>query len=692
MPTASPPALVRVRAPSPIGLGVTGHAFLGDPELVEAGIELALTRVIRSFGPGPLTVYSALAEGADRMVARRALAYPDAKLIAVLPLPVDEYRKDFGSEASREEFEELLARCAEPPIVVGKSRPEGYVSAGQRIVELSTVMIAVWDGQLGGRPGGTGSVVRAARAKGRPVVQVHAKNLRPGSGVAIAAPAGTVSDPETVLKPAVIETLPYVIRVGIGGEPRGADVEAVAKKLAEQLPAIVADLFDESSRPLVKDATETEIQFVTIGMTEGSSGDSWAHAISEHLGPSRSDRRASVDIVNASDIVLLVGDVSDGARGRLEALAIRRKRPVVVVDPLGETVEVTSRGSGLNARPIERLDRFNRRIRAKAALPPPGGSKLVQDFSAAADDGVNPVARTVVRERILGYYGLADGLALQYQRAYQRAGLLVWTMFPLVLAAVAIGILEPTFAVAAHLVEIGLIGGIVLVVSLADKSRSLEQWVEARYLAERLRSTAFLTMLGMRPAEVQLPPFLGQELRSGWPMLALGAILDQVPGVSAPRGVGLERVAEFVRQHWIAEQYNHHDQGRLKKARKSRRLERIGWWAMTAALAIALFHLSFGSDHGEARTPTETLLGFGAIVLPAIGVAVGGFRNHREYSRLAKRSENLAISLHDLEERLKETNDLSEIMAVVGEMEAITRSEVQDWLMLMHLAVVHPPG
>ena len=192
-------------------------------------------------------------------------------------------------------------------------------------------------------------------------------------------------------------------------------------------------------------------------------------------------------------------------------------------------------------------------------------------------------------------------------------------------------------------------------------------------------------MAGMRPAEVQLPPFLGQELRSGWPMLALGAILDQVPGVPAPEGSELGRVAEFVRERWIAEQRTHHDRGRLTKARKSRWLERVGWGAMTAALAVAVFHLLGGSDHGG-------VLGFAAIVFPAIGVAVGGFRSHREYSRLAKRSENLAISLHHLEERLKETSDLSEITAVMGEMESLTRSEVQDWLMLMHLAVVHPPG
>ena len=58
-----------------------------------------------------MIVLSALAEGADRLVARVALAQ-GVKLVAPLPLPIEEYRRDFepGLEpGNMAEFDELFA-------------------------------------------------------------------------------------------------------------------------------------------------------------------------------------------------------------------------------------------------------------------------------------------------------------------------------------------------------------------------------------------------------------------------------------------------------------------------------------------------------------------------------------------------------------------------------------------------------
>ncbi len=84
----------------PLVIGVTGHRDLRDQDVARLELEVAaiLARLRRDYlGQGtetPLVVVSALAEGADRLVARVALK-AGARLIAPMPLPVDEYRRDF---------------------------------------------------------------------------------------------------------------------------------------------------------------------------------------------------------------------------------------------------------------------------------------------------------------------------------------------------------------------------------------------------------------------------------------------------------------------------------------------------------------------------------------------------------------------------------------------------------------------
>lgn len=165
-----------------VTIGVTGHRFLTELDRVIAGIDVALDDVERAFDP-PFALVSSLAEGADRLVVRRALArWADTRLIVPLPLPEAEYLKDFTSNASREEFRHLLARADEivsPPSP--PSRDEAYAAAGRSVLDRSDVLVAVWDGQGAQGTGGTGEIVAEARARGLPLAWVHAGNRKPGT-------------------------------------------------------------------------------------------------------------------------------------------------------------------------------------------------------------------------------------------------------------------------------------------------------------------------------------------------------------------------------------------------------------------------------------------------------------------------------------------------------------------------------
>ena len=131
--------------------------------------------------PVSLTVVSALAEGADRLVAREAMD-ARASLEVVLPLPADDYLTDFESDASKSEFRTLLKKAsAVTELPVAGERDEAYERAGRAVVDRSDVLIALWDGHDARGQGGTAQIVAYARRQHVPVLQVPVKRLDPGS-------------------------------------------------------------------------------------------------------------------------------------------------------------------------------------------------------------------------------------------------------------------------------------------------------------------------------------------------------------------------------------------------------------------------------------------------------------------------------------------------------------------------------
>lgn len=160
-------------------VGVTGHRFLAELHKLEDGVDHALRCLSAAYPGRRLVILSALAEGADRLVAQRVLLL-EGGLIALLPLPLSDYQKDFPSAESRAEFRRLL-RCAEQVIQMppAPSRDAAYAAAGYYTLEHCQVLIALWDGQEAQGQGGTGETVLAARRLGLPVAWIHTGNRRP---------------------------------------------------------------------------------------------------------------------------------------------------------------------------------------------------------------------------------------------------------------------------------------------------------------------------------------------------------------------------------------------------------------------------------------------------------------------------------------------------------------------------------
>lgn len=163
-------------------IGVTGHRVLAEVPRVVAGVEEALDRIEAAFPGRTLVVVSALAEGADRLVAEAVLRRAGAKLSVVLPMPRGELVADFATGESRDEFAGLLARAAEVVELPERAtRDEAYAAANEWLLDNVDVLVAVWDGAEAQGQGGTAEVVAQARARHIPLAWVHAGNRAPGT-------------------------------------------------------------------------------------------------------------------------------------------------------------------------------------------------------------------------------------------------------------------------------------------------------------------------------------------------------------------------------------------------------------------------------------------------------------------------------------------------------------------------------
>ncbi len=155
-----------------LSLGITGHRHLGDPEAVAQALDRAVATLA---GPAP-PLYSALAEGSDRLAARSVLA-AGGRLHVVLPLAPDDYRNDFADDASWAEFNALLSRAETVETVPPQpDRGTSYLIAGRRVADLCDILIAVWDGRPARGRGGTAEIVAHVRSAARPLYWIDSED------------------------------------------------------------------------------------------------------------------------------------------------------------------------------------------------------------------------------------------------------------------------------------------------------------------------------------------------------------------------------------------------------------------------------------------------------------------------------------------------------------------------------------
>jgi hypothetical protein len=160
-----------------IHVAITGHRFINSNEMLIQSIKQVFHTILSDYKGFQFFLISALAEGSDQLVAKIALENPVFKLIVPLPMAVEDYMLDFHSNLEKDSFHQLMQAASK--IITLTKQPDhhsAYRHLENYIVSNCDILIALWNGEFSGRPGGTGEVVKSAINAGKPVFWIYCNN------------------------------------------------------------------------------------------------------------------------------------------------------------------------------------------------------------------------------------------------------------------------------------------------------------------------------------------------------------------------------------------------------------------------------------------------------------------------------------------------------------------------------------
>jgi hypothetical protein len=305
---------------------------------------------------------------------------------------------------------------------------------------------------------------------------------------------------------------------------------------------------------------------------------------------------------------------------------------------------------------------------------------------------LNKTNLDIVKNNLMPWYVRASIIAKKNQRIFLRAGLLVYSLTPIAVAAVAFGTLVHHLSGYFFLSEFIILSVILTIVLFADRCKAQKKWTQSRYLTEGIRSAIYLYAAGFRPLPISVPHHLRIAHRpDDWMVRIFDQILSQLPEIQKCSEIDYKSSESFIKNRWITTQIEFQKTKFRQSSLKSRRIELLGKIVFALAVIAAGVHTALYVTGYEFEMEwISVYVVFAAIALPTFGSSLGAIRTHREYSRLAKRSENMSDSLDELLEDFDKIKSLNELKTLVDKTHELMLREAQDWLGLMKFPKVEP--
>ncbi|MBV1704048.1 MAG: hypothetical protein KGQ28_04490, partial [Hyphomicrobiales bacterium] len=261
-----------------------------------------------------------------------------------------------------------------------------------------------------------------------------------------------------------------------------------------------------------------------------------------------------------------------------------------------------------------------------------------------------------------GAGAVAAGCARRYRAAYSLSFALGAAGAAAVAAATAFPVRRRAAAI-----ELAAVALVVAISGLAAWRQWHRRWLEAREVAERLRSSAPFWPLGIWPQA----PSDEQPRWTGW---FVRAAIRELPVFSGDLGAEMPEVRARA-SALVAGQLAYHRDRIARRSRRDALFKWMGYACLAGGAALA------AADLADAAFSSATPARATSVLLPALGATLFGLRLFSGAEDEVRRSERCVGELAGLERAFADDapGDLETLRARVRDLERVMSSDVEVW-------------
>jgi hypothetical protein len=280
------------------------------------------------------------------------------------------------------------------------------------------------------------------------------------------------------------------------------------------------------------------------------------------------------------------------------------------------------------------------------------------------------------------WYGWSDSLGSHFAQCHRSGHVFNFLLSALAVLLALTALPLPEWKPVLALSEFVVILSILVNTRVGTSQQWHRRWLDYRQLAERLRPMRSLKLLGIAAPDPPGTPANPVPRRwVDWYSAAVWRAIGFPSGQIRPEQSGA--LAQAVAAHELWPQIDYHHRSAKQVEALDRRLETIGLVVFNATLlsCVALI-VAIAVDHEWAIANAKWFT-MAAAGLPAIGTAIFGIRVQGDYAGTAVRSEQTAIVVRQVAERLEtEAPDLSRAADLVEQAARLMTADLDDWALL----------
>lgn len=438
-------------------------------------------------------------------------------------------------------------------------------------------------------------------------------------------------------------------------------------------------------------------------------------------------RSAGRYVVDHCDVLIALWDgdaaAGVGGTGEIVAYAVEQKCPLLWIDTK-QSHRIQFRFAKSLLSELHHLDRYN----AEKVDEPQIKAKFSRQYRRlvrrATQSGYLSQTIEDIYKTGLSNYARADTLAQKYQKRYNAAVLAIYGLAAAAVGVAAIqifehggshGVLSSESASSDWLfrmlpgLEAFLMLIVLVIIQRGVSGNWHEKYLEYRYLAESFRAAMFTALVADEHGAMSSYRRAVRSSTSGnWVLLAIYSAWNRASAPGALSG-DLEGLKKLLSEVWVQGQIAYHGSKHDATRAKHKILSLAGGSLFVLAVVAALIHL-FGNYlpdsllHMTAGSPPNSISAsvrhaseilkelagsthngmiYLAIILPAVGGAVGAIRSHRDYKRVYIRCHETACQLEEIKQKIREAKGMESLRLHVRAAQDIMLRENEDWRSLL---------